>query len=200
MNTFYFILFLILSYLLGSTPTGYLIVKKKKGIDVRDVGSGATGGTNVGRVLGGKWEIIVGLLDMAKSAIPVWIANSYFHFLDWQIALVILSAVLGHIYPIFLKFRGGKGVATTIGAFLPLFGWKFLVFIVLIFIPIIYFFKITSFASLVFASFLPFFLFTLTYSYNYLFLGLAICAIIWWTHRENIKRIAQGREKKSGLL
>ena len=200
MNTLYFILFLVLSYLLGSTPTGYLIVKKKKGIDIRDVGSGATGGTNVGRVLGGKWGIAVGVLDMLKSAIPVWIAQNFFHFLDWQIALVVLSAVLGHIYPIFLKFKGGKGVATTVGAFLPLFGWKFIVFAVIIFIPIIYILKITSFASLVFSSFLPLFLFTLTYSYEYLFLGLAICAIIWWTHRENIKRIAQGREKKSGLL
>ena len=199
-NIYIFLSFVGLSYLLGSISAGYLIVKFKKGIDIRKVGSGAIGGTNVGRVLGKKWAVFVGLFDMAKSALPVFFANNYLHFLDWQICVVIVAAVLGHIYPIFLKFKGGKGVATTFGGLLPIFGWKIILFVLIIFLPLLYILKISSFASLTFASFLPFFLFSLTFNYSFFILGFLLFFIIWWAHRENIQRIAQGKEKRSGLV
>lgn len=193
------IIFIIFGYLSGSIPFGYLAVKLRKGVDIRKIGSGATGGTNVGRALGKKWGIGIGLLDMTKAAIPVALA-ARFLAIDWQIGLVVLAAVLGHIYPIFLKFKGGKGVSVTIGGLLPILGWKIILIALLIFLPILLILKISSVASLTFSLFLPLILYKMTSDDNYLILGFLLFAIIWWAHRENIKRLIAGKEHRSGVI
>ena len=193
------IIFIIFGYLLGSIPFGYLVVKWRKGIDVRKIGSGATGGTNVGRALGKEWGLGVALLDMTKAAIPVALATRFL-IVDWQVGLVVLAAVLGHIYPVFLKFKGGKGVSVTIGGLIPILGWKIIVIALLIFLPILLISKISSIGSLTFSLFLPLILYGMTSDDNYLVLGILLFAIIWWAHRENIKRLIEGKEHRSGVI
>ena len=117
------ILFTIIAYLIGSIPTGYLIVKIKKNEDIRNIGSGSTGATNVKRVLGKKWFFIVMFLDAIKGAVPVLLSN-YFVTKYSSIGLApVLSAIavlLGHSKPVFLNFKGGKSVASGVGTILAL--------------------------------------------------------------------------------
>lgn len=196
--------FIIIAYLFGSIPFGYLVVKAKKGIDIRTVGSGATGGTNAGRILGRNWGVFVGALDMLKGALPVFLTLKFLPqdpaLGDWPLCFVIFAAVLGHIYPIFLNFKGGKGVSTTIGGLIPIFTWKIILFVVLLMFSIIKISKISSFASLNFALLLPLFLYLVSGKIEYLVLGTFLFIIIWWVHRENIQRLIEGKEKKSGLV
>ena len=198
------LLFCALAYLFGSIPTGYLIVKAKKGIDIRKVGSGATGGTNVARVLGKKWGYLVGILDGLKAFLPVFLAKkilpqgTYYH---WELVFVALMPVIGHIWSIFLNFKAGKGVASTLGSLLALFGWKVLALPFFIMLPLILIFKISSIASLTLALFLPLSLYFFSQGkQEYLILGFLLLVIIFWSHRENIQRLIQGKEKRSGLV
>lgn len=117
------VLVLIAAYLLGSIPFGYLIVRAKEGADVRETGSGGTGATNVSRRAGKKAGIITLLLDAAKGLAAVglarWLAGSHFE-INWWVAAAAVLAVIGHCFPVWLGFRGGKGVATGVGLFLGL--------------------------------------------------------------------------------
>jgi glycerol-3-phosphate acyltransferase PlsY len=117
------VLVLIAAYLLGSIPFGYLIVRAKEGADVRETGSGGTGATNVTRRAGKKAGIITLLLDAAKGLAAVglarWLAASDFE-INWWVAAAAVLAVIGHCFPVWLGFRGGKGVATGVGLFLGL--------------------------------------------------------------------------------
>ena len=117
------VLILIASYLLGSIPFGYLIVRAKEGGDVRESGSGGTGATNVTRRAGKKAGLITLLLDAAKGAAAVvlarWLGTADFE-INWLVAGASVLAVIGHCFPVWLGFRGGKGVATGVGVFLAL--------------------------------------------------------------------------------
>ena len=112
---------LIVAYLIGSIPTGYLIVKAKTGKDIRTIGSGSTGATNVKRVLGKKWFFIVMILDAIKGALPVILAKKLLPE-EYRIYAVIaaIMVILGHSKPIFLQFKGGKSVASGVGTILAL--------------------------------------------------------------------------------
>ena len=113
------IIIFLLSFFSGSIPTGYILVKKYKGIDVRSIGSGNIGSTNVGRIGGSRLSIITQLIDILKGTIPVVIAH--FCFLSEVISFGAgFFAIAGHCFTPFLKFKGGKGVNTTIGAFIVL--------------------------------------------------------------------------------
>jgi len=185
--------FIILAYLCGSIPTGYLLVKKVKGLDIRKIGSGATGGTNVSRALGLKWGIIVGLLDVLKAYLPVLWASKVLPF-DWDLVLVGIAPVLGHIAPCFLQFKGGKGVATMIGSLTAIFGGEFLLIVILYAIFYMAVFRISSIFSLSFSAFLPIICYYFAPRTPFLFLGLFLFGLIWWAHRENIQRIKTGEE------
>ena len=187
-------LLLLFGYLLGSIPSGYLF-SRLRGIDIRKVGSGNIGGTNVSRAFGLKWGVIIGVLDVLKGVIPVVLAKDYLSF-EWQIALVAVAPVLGHIFPIWLKFKGGKGVATSAGALLVLLGGKYFLILFLIWILTLLTVRVMSFASLTMASFIPLMLLLSTYSPSYLALGFALCGLIFWAHRENINRIKNQTEPK----
>lgn len=189
-----YLLLIIFGYLLGSIPFGYLI-SKVRGIDIRNVGSGNIGATNISRALGLKWGLLVGILDLLKGVIPAYLATKFLAF-EWQIALVALTPVLGHIFPVWLGFRGGKGMATTVGALFFLLGWKFFLMWVLIFLFVLAIFQIMSFASLSTSSLLPLVFWFSSFSLAYFLLGAILAILIWWTHRENLKRIKEGVEPK----
>lgn len=188
------ILLIIFGYLLGSIPFGYLI-SKVKGIDIRKIGSGAIGSTNVSRAFGLKWGIIVGILDLLKGIIPAYFATEFL-IPDWQIALVAITPVLGHIFSVWLGFKGGKGVSTTLGVLFVLLGWRFFLVWISIFVLVLVIVRVMSFTSLVMSSLLPLFFLASSFSYAYFILGWVLFVLIWWAHRENLQRMQEGRELK----
>ena len=115
-----FYILVILSYLLGSIPFGYLIPKLKN-VDIRRVGSKGTGATNVSRALGLKYAVLVGVLDILKASLPVFLAFKYLSS-EVLIGIVMFMAVLGHIFPVWLKFKGGKGIATFVPSMVVILG------------------------------------------------------------------------------
>ena len=187
---------LLISYLLGSFPSGFLYAKNLKGIDLRYVGSGSTGATNVLRNIG-KWPaLIVFILDVLKGFIAVKIA--YF-FLSDNIFQVLagLFAITGHIWPIWLKGRGGKAVATGLGMFIAL-SWKvglasFGTFLIMISLT-----KIVSLSSITAAILLPIYMFKYIGTFNdpYTIFSFIVAIIVIWKHRSNINRILKGEEPK----
>ena len=187
---------LLISYLLGSFPSGFLYAKNLKGIDLRYVGSGSTGATNVLRNIG-KWPaLIVFILDVLKGFIAVKIA--YF-FLSDNIFQVLagLFAITGHIWPIWLKGKGGKAVATGLGMFIAL-SWKvglasFGTFLIMISLT-----KIVSLSSITAAILLPVYMFKYIGTFNdpYTIFSLIVAIIVICKHRSNINRILKGEEPK----
>ena len=188
------IFLIIFGYLLGSVPFSYLI-PKAKGIDIRKVGSGNVGATNVIRAMGLKFGLLASILDLLKAVIPVYLATRFLFF-DWQIALVAITPILGHILPPWLQFKGGKGVGSTIGVLLVLLGWKHFLILILIWLIVIAIFQIMSVASLLMSSLLPLFMAYFSYPLPYFFLVIALAVLIWWAHRENLQRIKEGIEPK----
>ena len=189
-------LILLVSYLLGSFPSGFLYAKNLKGIDLRDVGSGSTGATNVLRNIG-KWPaLIVFILDVLKGFIAVKIA--YFMLTDniFQV-LAGLCAITGHIWPIWLKGRGGKAVATGLGMFIAL-SWKVGLASFGSFLIVIILTKIVSLSSIIAAFFLPIYMLIYIGSFNHPFtiFSLIVTIIVILKHRSNIDRILKGIEPK----
>jgi glycerol-3-phosphate acyltransferase PlsY len=188
-----FIFLIVLGYLLGSIPFGYIIAKRK-GIDIQKKGSGNTGATNISRNLGFKYALLVAILDILKGALPAYLAVQYLSS-EWQIALVFLMPIIGHSFPVWLKFKGGKGVSTMVPALIYLTGWWF----VLIFILWVIMLKITrvmSLNNLLFFFFVPFVIYIYTNSITYFILGIIFFLFILWTHRTNVDRLYKKEELK----
>lgn len=193
------IFWLIFGYIAGSCPTGYLAVKILKGLDVRDFGSGNIGATNTGRVLGKKWAVAVAVFDMLKGGMAVLLA-SFFTDSSIILALTGVFSVLGHNYPVWLGWRGGKGVATTFGVFaffdffnpLPALIGGAVWYATL---KMTRYVCVASIAAL-FASVLLMPLFGMPRPY-YL-AGLFLAALSTWRHKGNIKRLVEGTEDKTG--
>jgi glycerol-3-phosphate acyltransferase PlsY len=188
------IIIIAFSYLLGSIPPGYLISKIIKGKDIRHLGSGNIGATNVGRTMGTKWGLITLLFDIAKGAVPVLLAR-YFIESNLFIAIAGIMAIVGHNFSLFLKFKGGKGVATALGVFLalaPMAVFPSLAVFAIMFII----FKFVSLGSISAAATFPIFSYFFGYS-NEIIAGAIIGSLlIIIAHRTNIKRIIQGQENK----
>jgi len=191
---FLLILFIIIGYLSGSIPFGYLIGKLKN-VDVRKKGSGNIGGTNVARTLGFKYGVLVGVLDILKAIIPIYIAGKYLTQ-DWQMALISISPVLGHIFPVWLRFKGGKGVATVAATIFMILGLKYSLIFLAIWILSLFTLKIMSLTNLIIILSLPVLFWMQTKSSAYVVLAFVYILLIWWAHRENIKRLRQGIEPK----
>ena len=189
---------LLVSYLLGSFPSGFLYAKNLKGIDLRYVGSGSTGATNVLRNIG-KWPaLIVFILDVLKGFIAVKIA--YFLLTEniFQV-LAGLFAITGHIWPIWLKGKGGKAVATGLGMFIAL-SWKVGFASLGTFLIIVSLTKLVSLSSITAALFIPIYMFLNIGLLNHPFtiFSFLVSMIVIWKHRSNIKRILKGEEPKIG--
>jgi|ERR1700723_3964392 acyl phosphate:glycerol-3-phosphate acyltransferase len=188
------------SYLLGSIPFGYLLVLIFKGEDVRAAGSGNIGATNVARkspALG----IATLVLDAAKGLAAVLIARALFGEPHQRLIMTVAAffAVLGHLFPAWLKFHGGKGVATSLGAFIVLTP-KSIVCLVILFLLIAVALRYVSLASIVVAAAFPLLAWA-TKEYNdprELILIALVSALVIWKHRQNISRLAAGTEAKLG--
>lgn len=183
-------------YLLGSIPTGYIFVYLSEKKDIRKYGSRATGATNVLRMKGWTLALPVVLIDLFKGALPVYLALTLFTDRSFA-ALCGLLAVLGHCFPVFLKFKGGKGVATAAGAFLFLalkpMGLGLAVFILVAVIS-----RFVSLASLSASLSLPLFIYLLKGDWEVIAMSIAIFFFLVFTHRSNIIRLIKGEERKIG--
>lgn len=185
------IILTILSYLLGSVPSGFL-VGSSSGVDVRDAGSGNIGATNVARTLGWKKGLVTLFADVAKGFLPVLAA----HLLDLgagAAAAAGLAAFAGHLYPVFLKFKGGKGVATAAGVYLGVMPLGLLVLLG-VFALVILASRRVSPASMAAAVAGPVAAWALSYPVETVWLNLVIGFLVVVRHRENIRRLMAGEE------
>ena len=188
------VLLILSSFFLGSIPFGYLL-GLLKGVDIRRHGSGNVGATNVARVLGKKYGVIVYILDFLKGFIPTFLAAKLFGIDSWITALVGLAAVLGHMFSPFLGFRGGKGVATASGVLFgisPLLGFIVLAVWFLTFKRSGY----VSLGSIVAALFSIFLVGVLNYPFPIKFLVTITAVLILVKHKSNLERLMEGRELK----
>ena len=194
---------LLLSYLIGSIPTAYILVKIIKNQDIRKIGSGNVGATNASRILGKPMGFFVLLVDIIKGVVPVvFIAEYIIRFYSFSdiIRLILgVSAIVGHNWPIFLNFKGGKGVATTFGVLIGLaLKIKGLVWVVLsciaIWIGVLLFIRIVSIASIFSAFFLPIFMYIFNQSKEFIFISFILSGLIFLRHIPNIRRLIKGKE------
>src|ERR1041385_5878684 len=200
------IIFVVIAYLLGSIPFGYLFVKYlfTRGEDVRNIGSGGIGATNVTRRAGVRGGLLTYVFDVAKGVAAVMLMRPVANDDYFWIGAAAIAAILGHIFPIFLGFRGGKGVATGVGVYLALAPYSVLTTLVL-WALIVYFSRYVSLGSIIATAAVP--LWTLLY-YGLLqpsphlkalvIIGIAGCALIVAKHHENINRLIHGTENKIG--
>ena len=191
---------LLLGYLLGSLPCGYLAGRWCKGIDLRTIGSGSTGATNVLRNVGKGPALVVFLLDVAKGAAAVLLAGALTAtdpLNDWIQMLAGLAALAGHIWPVWLGFKGGKAVATGLGMFLGL-AWPVGLACFGVFLAVFSLSKIVSLASVVAAISLPLLMTAGSDSNANLLVALVAMVLVLWRHRSNIQRLINGTEPKIG--
>jgi len=198
-----FLLILAIAYLIGSIPSGYLIVRAKEGGDVRETGSGGTGATNVSRRAGKGAGIFTLIMDVIKGVLAVFLArflsDGLFPSADWTIALAGVVAVLGHIFPVWLRFRGGKGVATALGVFLMLSPAVVLIGLI-VFAITLALTRYVSLASLVMLcsiAIASLFLMVLDpLELPDAVAAILIAGLVVFAHRANIKRLMAGTESK----
>jgi glycerol-3-phosphate acyltransferase PlsY len=188
----------LLAYLIGSIPFGYLIVRWQKGIDVRSTGSGGTGATNVSRSLGLAGFVAVFILDVGKGTLAVLLAARLTGGDPRWIALSSVAAILGHCFPVWLKFRGGKGVATGVGVFLALAPLQVAVVLV-IFAIVVAVWRYVSLGSIVATAAFPLLVYYMKHAPLPIVLGAAGSALIIISmHHANIGRLLAGTESKLG--
>jgi glycerol-3-phosphate acyltransferase PlsY len=188
-----FIIALIAGYVIGNFSPSYILVRLVKGEDIRNHGSGNAGTANANRVLGFKWALLVFFLDILKGAAAVWVGRWIGG--EWAALAAGLGAVLGHNYPVFLGFKGGKGVATTGGlalAFsLPIFG-----ILLVIFAAVLAAWRYMSLASMTVGVLFPVLLFLYNRPTPEVVLATGLAALILFQHRGNIQRLVTGVERK----
>ncbi len=187
---------LLLAYIFGGIPFGLIIAKLSRGVDIRRLGSGNIGATNVLRVVGWKAGLVVLLLDAAKGFLPVWLAQ---HLALQPLGLVLtgLAAILGHTFSPFLRFTGGRGVATGLGVMLAL-SWKAGVCGFLLAVAIIAVFRYVSLGSVIGAASLPFLVIFFRQPRAYVIFTALTAALVIARHVPNIRRLLAGTEAKIG--
>jgi glycerol-3-phosphate acyltransferase PlsY len=187
---------IVIGYLLGSISFSYLFGRWLKGIDIRKHGSGNAGATNTLRVLGKGPAILVLVLDALKGVLAVWIGHLA-STNEWIPVLCGLGAILGHNWPVYFGFKGGKGIATTIGvmatlAFLPT------LFAGLLAILIIALTRYVSLGSLLLTALLPFLIWGMSRPVEIIWASVVVCVLAFIRHRTNITKLLQGKENKLG--
>ncbi|QTA37263.1 glycerol-3-phosphate acyltransferase [Thermosipho ferrireducens] len=183
----------IIGYLIGGIPFSFIIARLK-GIDIRKVGSGNVGGTNVLRSAGALAGAFAFALDILKGVLAVFIVRKY--GINFQIIAGIF-AVIGHCFPVYLKFKGGKGVATTFGVFLGIYYLSGLIFFIFWIITVI-FTKYVSLSSIIGLLAGSVFALIMGKSYWIVFLALALFSIL--RHKDNIQRLISGNERKTDVV
>lgn len=181
-------------FLLGSVPFGLLIARRFCGTDPRTAGSRNVGATNVARLCGFKWGVATLCCDLLKGFLPVLLLTTNPDDAIRSLAYPAgLAVILGHMYSFFLRFKGGKGVATTVGVFLALAPAQFVV-AGLVCLAVIWRSGYVSAGSLSFVSLLPF-LFLATGRFGDMLFALLVACLVVYAHRENIRRLLRGEEK-----
>ncbi len=189
------IVLIVIAYAIGSIPFGLLISKSMSGIDPRRAGSGNIGATNVLRVAGKRQAILTLLGDILKGAFPVCLAK-YFVIEEQGILLVGFSAILGHIFPVLLKFKGGKGVAVSLGVFLAI-APKIAFIALIVWMGGVTLGKYSSIGALTAFGALPFIALLFKSDPGFLLFSFAVTAVVYFRHKENIIRLMRGEEKPS---
>jgi len=183
------ILFALFSYLLGSVPTGYLLFRWSRKRDIRHFGSRSIGATNLLRLTDKKTALTAAVFDVLKGFIPV-------EDLNFSLLCGFLT-VVGHCFPVYIKFRGGKGVATTVGVYLA-FSLTSLMILVAVFVTVIAITRYVSLGSLLGVMTLPLTALIFKDEKEIVYLGILIFLLIAFQHRGNIERLIQGKERKLG--
>ncbi|MBI5416776.1 glycerol-3-phosphate 1-O-acyltransferase PlsY [Candidatus Poribacteria bacterium] len=193
------ILYLLLSYILGAIPTGYIVGYVYKGIDIREYGSKNIGFTNVLRVLGTVPAIIVLICDIAKGFLPVFLCKYILKNEATDLIRIIIGiiTIVGHNWTLFLNFNGGKGVNTSVGVWLAI-SYKVILIILFIWGVILYFTRYMSLSNMIASVFL--FIFILVFHQTPEVISLAVITMILviYRHKSNIKRLLKGEETKIG--
>lgn len=191
-----FIALLLIAYLVGSIPFGLIAGKVFYGVDVRKHGSGNVGTTNVFRVLGRRAGVAVLVCDMLKGYIPAVIAGHFFN--PWLAVFIAAAPVVGHMYSVFLKGRGGKGVATGAAVVAALVPLAFLIVLV-VWLVLVVTTRYVSVASLVASFLVPVFVILFDHPLPYEIAAVLVAIIVWWAHRGNIGRLLHGTESRVKL-
>lgn len=194
------IFLVLLAYVVGSTPTSFWVGKALFGVDLRTQGSGNLGATNTFRILGWKAALPVIVVDVFKGWFPVWFFPQRDHSALWEWTLAYAgAAIVGHVFSFWVRFKGGKGIATSAGAFLGLSPWGVLSAMV-VWVAVTFSTRIVSAGSLAAAVALPLSLFFLPHEggNNLIAFTLALAVFVAWAHRSNIRRLLKGEENRFG--
>lgn len=191
-------LWVLVSYLLGSVPSSYIAGRLTRGIDLRRHGSGNLGASNTFRVLGAKIAAPVMAFDVLKGWAPTWFFPQWDGSPAWEWALAYgAAAIVGHVFSLYMRLRGGKGVATAAGVFLALapvaVGTAFVVWL-----AVLALFRIVSLASISAALTIVLMLLAVETRPAVRWLGIAVAAFVVFAHRDNIRRLARGEEHRFG--
>lgn len=190
-----YILAAVIGYLIGSIPTGYIVVKQLTGQDIRKVGSGGTGATNVRRAAGGKAALFVLFFDLHKGLVPVVIAKMLYPEEHWMHVLIAIMAVIGHSKSIFLKFAGGKSAATGLGTMMGMALLPALIVGLLAF-TIVKISRIQSVGSIAASVLAPFILYLFKAPAPYIIYTTIAAAYVIILHKANIARLLKGTENR----
>lgn len=189
-------LIILVSYLIGSISFGFLFCKIIKGIDIRDYGSGATGATNISRILGIGPAVIVFILDVLKGITSIYLAR-LFGGNPLIIILAGIAVIAGHNWPVFFGFRGGRGIASSLGIIFAISPQVFL-WLFIIGIPVVLLTKYVSLGSVCGALSLPFLMWYFQLEISYIILGTVLSVIAVIRHIPNLKRLRAGKESRLG--
>jgi len=194
------ILLVFLAYVLGSTPTSFWVGRTFFGVDLREVGSGNLGATNTFRALGWKAALPVMIVDVSKGWFPVWFfpQRDLSAIWEWTLAYAA-AAILGHVFSFWVRFKGGKGIATSAGVFLALSPWGALAALIS-WIVVTFSTRMVSAGSLAAAITLPLALLFVPHrgGNSLLIFTAALALFVFWAHRSNIRRILKGEENRFG--
>ena len=194
------VLLILLAYVIGATPTSFWVGRIFFGVDLRTKGSGNLGATNTFRVLGWKAALPVALMDVLKGWFPVWFFPQRDHSAIWEWTLAYAAAaILGHVFSFWVRFKGGKGIATSAGAFLALSPWGVLSALV-VWVGVTFSTRMVSAGSLAAAAVLPVALLFLPHKggTTLILFTTALAVFVFWAHRTNIRRLLKGEEHRFG--